>query len=359
MINERAVRQLLARVADLEADAKTILATHERDLMFVVGCIIGGLVSYPATAIGAILVGLLESYAAFWDSAFKEVLVFSALIPILIWRSLMSATGVEEEIEEEAGRLRAALAAIGAEQAERIGLATSVVDDSALAGTAAALATFGVNEWAARLVSLLAATGSAFGLYVFMLRWNTATARIALLVLATTPFFFAGAQFANLDMQVAACINCSILCAAVAVPAKGNNSIIGVLAAGDRETRLPLRGVRQRAVHARRREDHRLAGPHLNVGYVLRARLPIRVDREVGEVVAEKAGLGARHVVALGPADLDGLLIATGHFRGGILLTPITAKLVREWVTQQSVSVDWDRVSPMRFQSASAHRAST
>ena len=66
-----------------------------------VGAIIGGLVSYPATAIGAILVGLLESYAAFWDSAFKEVLVFSALIPILIWRSLMSATGVEEEIEEE------------------------------------------------------------------------------------------------------------------------------------------------------------------------------------------------------------------------------------------------------------------
>ena len=31
-------------------------------------------------------------------------------------------------------------------------------------GTAAALAAFGVNEWAARLVSLLAATGSAFAL---------------------------------------------------------------------------------------------------------------------------------------------------------------------------------------------------
>jgi len=63
------------------------------------------------------------------------------------------------------------------------------------------------------------------------------------------------------------------------------------------------------------------------------------------------------HLPILGPTDLDGLLIATGHFRGGILLTPITAKLVREWVTQQSVSVDWDRFSPMRFQSASAHKA--
>jgi len=63
------------------------------------------------------------------------------------------------------------------------------------------------------------------------------------------------------------------------------------------------------------------------------------------------------HLPILGTTDLNGLLIATGHFRSGILLTPITAQLVREWVTLQSVSVDWDRFSPMRFQSASAHRA--
>jgi branched-chain amino acid transport system permease protein len=66
-----------------------------------VGAIIGGLVSYPAAAIGALFVGLLESYAAFWDSALKEVFVFSALIPILVWQSLTSGSGIEEEIEEE------------------------------------------------------------------------------------------------------------------------------------------------------------------------------------------------------------------------------------------------------------------
>src|SRR5215212_91869 len=38
-----------------------------------VGAIIGGLVSYPATAVGAILVGLFESYASFFDSSLKEV----------------------------------------------------------------------------------------------------------------------------------------------------------------------------------------------------------------------------------------------------------------------------------------------
>ncbi|MGC1484153.1 MAG: glycine oxidase ThiO [Candidatus Acidiferrum sp.] len=63
------------------------------------------------------------------------------------------------------------------------------------------------------------------------------------------------------------------------------------------------------------------------------------------------------HLPILGPTDIDGLLIATGHFRSGILLAPITARLVREWVTQRHVSVDWERFSPMRFQSASAHGA--
>jgi glycine oxidase len=62
------------------------------------------------------------------------------------------------------------------------------------------------------------------------------------------------------------------------------------------------------------------------------------------------------HLPILGPTDLDGLLMATGHFRSGILLTPITARLIREWITEQRVSVDWERFSPMRFRSA-AHEA--
>jgi glycine oxidase len=56
------------------------------------------------------------------------------------------------------------------------------------------------------------------------------------------------------------------------------------------------------------------------------------------------------HLPILGPTDVDGLLMATGHFRSGILLTPITARLIREWITEQKVSVDWERFSPMRFQ---------
>lgn len=61
-----------------------------------VGAIIGGLVSYPVAAVGAVLVGLLESYSSFWASAYKEVIVFTLIIPVLLWRSLR-AHHVEEE----------------------------------------------------------------------------------------------------------------------------------------------------------------------------------------------------------------------------------------------------------------------
>ena len=65
-----------------------------------VGAIIAGMTSYPGTALGSLLVGLLESYSSFWSSAYKEVVVFGILIPVLLWRSLSMATTDDEETEE-------------------------------------------------------------------------------------------------------------------------------------------------------------------------------------------------------------------------------------------------------------------
>jgi branched-chain amino acid transport system permease protein len=62
-----------------------------------VGAIIGGLASYPLAAAGSILVGLLESFSSFWASAFKEVIVFTLIIPVLLWRSLTTRHHEEEE----------------------------------------------------------------------------------------------------------------------------------------------------------------------------------------------------------------------------------------------------------------------
>jgi branched-chain amino acid transport system permease protein len=62
-----------------------------------VGAIVGGLGSYPIAAAGAILVGLLEAFSSFWASAFKEVIVFTLIIPVLIWLSLTTRHVEEEE----------------------------------------------------------------------------------------------------------------------------------------------------------------------------------------------------------------------------------------------------------------------
>jgi branched-chain amino acid transport system permease protein len=62
-----------------------------------VGAIVGGLASYPIAAAGAILVGLLESFSSFWASAFKEVIVFTLIIPVLVWRSLTTRHVEEDE----------------------------------------------------------------------------------------------------------------------------------------------------------------------------------------------------------------------------------------------------------------------
>jgi branched-chain amino acid transport system permease protein len=64
-----------------------------------VGAVIGGLASYPGTALGALCVGVLESFASFTNSALKDVIVFALLIPILLWRSI-GAHHAEEDIDE-------------------------------------------------------------------------------------------------------------------------------------------------------------------------------------------------------------------------------------------------------------------
>jgi branched-chain amino acid transport system permease protein len=65
-----------------------------------VGAILGGMVSYPLAALGALVVGLLEAYASFWASPLKESIVFGFLIPVLLWRSLTSRHPTVEDEEE-------------------------------------------------------------------------------------------------------------------------------------------------------------------------------------------------------------------------------------------------------------------
>lgn len=80
-------------------------------------------------------------------------------------------------------------------------------------------------------------------------------------------------------------------------------------------------------------------------------------DARIEETWAGLRPDSADHLPILGPTDLEGLVMATGHFRSGILLTPITARVIREWITEQRVITDWERFSPMRFQNEAARTA--
>jgi branched-chain amino acid transport system permease protein len=61
-----------------------------------VAAIIGGLVSYPLTAVAALVVGTVEAFSSFYASNYKEVIVFTLILPVLVLRSL-AAPAVEEE----------------------------------------------------------------------------------------------------------------------------------------------------------------------------------------------------------------------------------------------------------------------
>ena len=62
-----------------------------------IAAIIGGLVSYPVTAIAALIVGMVEAFSSFYASNFKEVIVFTLLLPVLLLRSLAVPEAEEEK----------------------------------------------------------------------------------------------------------------------------------------------------------------------------------------------------------------------------------------------------------------------
>jgi len=88
---------LIAPVTTMYYDSGFIIG-----LKAFVAAIVGGLTSYPGTALGALAVGLVESFASFWSGALKDAIVFSLLIPVLLLRSVALPQGDEAEEEIDA-----------------------------------------------------------------------------------------------------------------------------------------------------------------------------------------------------------------------------------------------------------------
>jgi glycine oxidase len=51
----------------------------------------------------------------------------------------------------------------------------------------------------------------------------------------------------------------------------------------------------------------------------------------------------------LGPSGPDGFVVATGHYRKGILLAPISGELITDLITTQKTRIPLDSFSPARF----------
>lgn len=87
--------------------------------------------------------------------------------------------------------------------------------------------------------------------------------------------------------------------------------------------------------------------------------VPALADAEICETWAGLRPGTPDNLPILGPTDVDGLLIATGHYRSGILLAPVTAKLMREWVTRGRVDMPVQAFSPLRFKEGKQSVTST
>lgn len=83
---------LIAPVTTLYYDTGFIIG-----LKGFVAAILGALTSFPLTVLAAAGVGIAESVTAFFASDFKDVVVFSLILPVLLLRSLGQSRAEDEE----------------------------------------------------------------------------------------------------------------------------------------------------------------------------------------------------------------------------------------------------------------------
>lgn len=97
------------------------------------------------------------------------------------------------------------------------------------------------------------------------------------------------------------------------------------------------------------------------VQQILSAALELAPALAGAEIVETWSGLrpgSPDSLPIVGPCGVEGVLIATGHYRNGILLAPVTAKLIAEWILRGSVEpklaaqIGLERFSPLRFAEA-------
>jgi glycine oxidase len=86
-----------------------------------------------------------------------------------------------------------------------------------------------------------------------------------------------------------------------------------------------------------------------------------RLIPEIAEVELAETSAGLRpgtpdNAPVIGPGATEGLLIATGHYRNGVLQAPVTAESVAALISGESPPVDLEPFSAARFAAGQVER---
>jgi glycine oxidase len=88
-----------------------------------------------------------------------------------------------------------------------------------------------------------------------------------------------------------------------------------------------------------------------------RALVPGITELVLAESVAGLRPGTPDNAPVLGPSALPGLVLATGHFRGGVLLAPVTAELIADYLTSGTMPPAGSPFHAGRFSPASGSGA--
>jgi glycine oxidase len=94
------------------------------------------------------------------------------------------------------------------------------------------------------------------------------------------------------------------------------------------------------------------------VRQILDAALELAPALADAKIVEDWSGLRPGtpdHLPIIGPTDITGLWLATGHYRNGILLAPATAKIICDWIVNGKSNFNAESFSPLRFTTAKSH----
>jgi glycine oxidase len=88
------------------------------------------------------------------------------------------------------------------------------------------------------------------------------------------------------------------------------------------------------------------------IGGILAAA--IELIPELAGAAIEETWCGLRpdtpdHLPLIGPTEFEGLWLATGHYRNGILLAPATAGILGDWILRGKSDFNAEAYSPLRF----------